>query len=139
MILSMLMHPGVRVRRFQRRRHHWRTSKNMGNEFNHLHLSSCYLDRFHPAPGPVGSRISRPRFAHRDRPEVLQRALRSLILQETSPKEVLVVDNAPSTDSTRRLVEREFPMVRYFREPLRDWTLRESRYSRGHRRSCGIS
>jgi GT2 family glycosyltransferase len=54
----------------------------------------------------------------RDRPDFLRRALRSLISQEAMLREVLVVDNAPTTDSTRQLVEREFKAVHYFHEPI---------------------
>jgi GT2 family glycosyltransferase len=54
----------------------------------------------------------------RDRPELLMRALRSLMLQDAAPKEVLVVDNAPATDLTRQLLDREFPTVGYLREPI---------------------
>jgi len=54
----------------------------------------------------------------RDRPELLARALRSLLAQRHPPLEILVVDNAPSNELTRELLEREFPMVRYVREPV---------------------
>src|SRR6185369_12839280 len=50
-------------------------------------------------------------------PELLARALRSLLAQRHPPLEILVVDNAPSNELTRELLEREFPMVRYVREP----------------------
>jgi len=53
----------------------------------------------------------------KDRPDLLRRAMRSLIPQEAPPREVLVVDNAPTKDSTLQLVKRESPTVRHFREP----------------------
>lgn len=52
----------------------------------------------------------------RDRPDQLQRALRSLLSQTRVPAEILVVDNAPGGPSTRTLVRDEFPAVRYVRE-----------------------
>ena len=51
-----------------------------------------------------------------DRPEALAQCLRSLERQRMRPLEVLVVDNAPTTEATRRLVERHAG-VRYVREP----------------------
>lgn len=68
----------------------------------------------------------------RDRPAMLRRALCSLIRQSTAPNEILVVDNAPSNDATRRLVQDEFDGVRYVREDIpgldfaRNRALRES-------------
>ena len=52
-----------------------------------------------------------------NRPLQLRRALRSLTDQSLPPREVLVVDNAPSDESTWRLVNDEYPDVRYVREP----------------------
>lgn len=52
----------------------------------------------------------------RDRPVPLRRCLRSLLDLSQHPKEILVVDNAPSTDATRRLVA-EMPEVHYVLEP----------------------
>jgi glycosyltransferase involved in cell wall biosynthesis len=53
----------------------------------------------------------------RDRPLKLARALESLFRQSLTPREVIVVDNAPSDDRTRRLVEEGFPRALYIREP----------------------
>ena len=53
----------------------------------------------------------------RDRPEELGRCLDSLAAMDHRPHEVLVVDNAPATDATRRLVERRGGAVRYALEP----------------------
>jgi GT2 family glycosyltransferase len=53
-----------------------------------------------------------------NRPGVLPRALRSLVHQEHPPLEILVVDNAPPDDAVSKLVEREFPSVRYVIEPV---------------------
>ena len=67
----------------------------------------------------------------RDRPEKLERLLQSLTRQTRSPRAVLVVDNAPSSNATEQLVWR-FPDVRYVREAVpgldfaRNRALRES-------------
>jgi len=53
----------------------------------------------------------------RDRPDPLERLLQSLMRQTREPRAVLVVDNAPSSDATERLVRR-FPGVRYVRETI---------------------
>jgi GT2 family glycosyltransferase len=55
----------------------------------------------------------------RDRTVQLERALDSLFNQKLAPAEILVVDNAPSDDSTRLLVECRFPDACYIREPVR--------------------
>ena len=54
----------------------------------------------------------------RDRPQLLARALRSLLEQRQQPLEILVVDNAPSSDQTQQTIAREFPSIRYVREPV---------------------
>ncbi|QGP78191.1 glycosyltransferase family 2 protein [Sphingobium sp. CAP-1] len=51
----------------------------------------------------------------RDRTEDLERCLDGLLAMPDQP-DILVVDNAPSTDGTRALVAR-YPMVRYLLEP----------------------
>jgi glycosyltransferase involved in cell wall biosynthesis len=56
----------------------------------------------------------------RDRPEDLARVLDSLSLQSVEPDEIIVVDNAPTSDLTRRLVTRLGQIrarVRYVAEP----------------------
>ena len=69
----------------------------------------------------------------RHRPVQLERALHSLQAQREPLSEILVVDNAPTDDATRRLVQDRFPGVRYIREPrqgldiARNRALRESR------------
>lgn len=52
----------------------------------------------------------------RDRPDYLERCLRSLQTLVQPPEEILVVDNAPSSDATQQLVAR-IPGIRYIREP----------------------
>lgn len=70
----------------------------------------------------------------RDRTELLEHALRSLWTQRHAPAEVLVVDNAPSSDATRAMVTRRFAGWRYLREPVlgldfaRNRVLAEARY-----------
>lgn len=46
--------------------------------------------------------------ATRDRPELLSRCLQSVLALDYQPFDVLVVDNAPSTDATRRLVATDY-------------------------------
>ncbi len=53
----------------------------------------------------------------RDRPHDLRRCLAALRELRYPDLEVLVVDNAPATDATERLVRDEFDGVRYLREP----------------------
>jgi GT2 family glycosyltransferase len=52
----------------------------------------------------------------RDRPGQLSRCLRSLSSTSPRPDEIIVVDNAPSTDETRSLVA-EYPGIHYVLEP----------------------
>ena len=57
--------------------------------------------------------------ATRDRPELLQECLGSIFAGSWAPSRVIVVDNAPSTEETARLVERLAavePRLRYVRE-----------------------
>ena len=51
----------------------------------------------------------------RDRPEDLRRCLDALIRMPDDGQELLVIDNCPSTDATRRLVE-GYRCIRYVRE-----------------------
>jgi GT2 family glycosyltransferase len=53
----------------------------------------------------------------RDRPESLRRCLDSLQWLRPSPKEVVVVDNAPSNDASQQLV-RQYPGIRYIKESI---------------------
>ncbi|MEV6397596.1 glycosyltransferase [Streptomyces sp. NPDC051907] len=73
-----------------------------------------------PEPGPPGDL---PRtsvvVATRERASQLARALDSLIAQDHPDFEIVVVDNAPSTDATRDLVQSKYgDLVRYVREPV---------------------
>ncbi|MGH7659255.1 MAG: glycosyltransferase family 2 protein [Gemmatimonadales bacterium] len=54
----------------------------------------------------------------RRRPEQLRRALASLAGQQVPPHEVLVVDNDAGSDDVARMVEEEFPGMRWVREPV---------------------
>ena len=54
----------------------------------------------------------------RERPEDLDRALKGVTSLAGDRYEILVVDNAPQTDRSRRIVE-QYPGVRYVREPTR--------------------
>lgn len=53
----------------------------------------------------------------RDRPSDLATCLASIARLDPPPLEVLVVDNAPSTDATARLVRDRFPSMRHVCEP----------------------
>lgn len=58
----------------------------------------------------------------KDRPDSLAVVLRGLAALHYEPYEIVVVDNAPSSDATEQVVRREFgadPRVRYVREPRR--------------------
>jgi glycosyltransferase involved in cell wall biosynthesis len=69
----------------------------------------------------------------KDRPEQLERLLNSLLRQAPAAHEIIVIDNAPSTERSRRLVAESFPAIRYVREPVsgldfaRNRALREAR------------
>lgn len=54
----------------------------------------------------------------RERPDDLRRALAGVLAQTPAPAEILVVDNRPETDLTRRVATAE-PRVRYVREDRR--------------------
>ena len=77
----------------------------------------------------------------RDRPEALTRCLESLRSTRPRPREILVVDNAPTSDATHRLVA-AMSDVRYVRESrpglsiARNTGVRETqrRHRRVHRR-----
>jgi GT2 family glycosyltransferase len=51
----------------------------------------------------------------RNRPEQLARCLRSIEKLSPSPQQILVIDNAPSSDATRQLVE-QMPSIEYVLE-----------------------
>jgi glycosyltransferase involved in cell wall biosynthesis len=57
----------------------------------------------------------------RDRPEVLEECVRALLMVQHEPVEILVVDNAPTADITKKFVSELAELdsrVRYTREPL---------------------
>jgi cellulose synthase/poly-beta-1,6-N-acetylglucosamine synthase-like glycosyltransferase len=88
----------------------------------------------HPDP-VVPSELPRATVAicTRDRPDDLERCLAALVAMPDDGQEILVVDNAPSTDATRQLVARH-PKVRYVCEKrpglnvARNRALREARH-----------
>jgi len=53
----------------------------------------------------------------RDRPQDLAECLKAISVLEPAPLEVLIIDNAPSTDASRRLVAEHYPQFRYVLEP----------------------
>jgi len=74
-------------------------------------LSSSTVSTAQPARGLGIAAV----ICTRDRPELLRRALHSLLTQIAPPAEIIVIDNAPRDDAARRIVE-EFADVRYVRE-----------------------
>ena len=68
------------------------------------------------APGPKSRVTVSVAICTRERPSELARCLTSLQASLERPKEILVIDNAPSSDETREVVMR-FPGVRYYCEP----------------------
>lgn len=99
-------------------------------------------DRLREELGPAPSRTPMPpvsvAICTRNRPEQLRRCLDSLRALDPPPEtlaagfEILVIDNAPPDDATRRIVE-GFPGIRYVLEPkpglnfARNRALREAR------------
>jgi O-antigen biosynthesis protein len=53
----------------------------------------------------------------RNRTTELALCLDAIVRMSTPASEILVIDNAPSSDATERLVRERFPQVRYVREP----------------------
>ncbi len=68
------------------------------------------------APPPPGDADASVVVCTRDRPDALGRCLTSLHALRHRPREILVVDNAPTSDRTRALVA-ALPGVRYVCEP----------------------
>ncbi len=90
-------------------------------------IAACELGR--PAPGPdqadppvLGGDDVTVVVCTRDRPDDLAHCLTAIGALRTPVAEVLVVDNAPRDDGTRRVVE-HFPFARYVHEPRAglDW------------------
>ena len=67
-----------------------------------------------------------------DRPDDVRRALAALQALDPAPAEMMVVDNAPSNDATRRVVD-AFPDVRYVHEPIRGLNAARNRALRSAR------
>jgi GT2 family glycosyltransferase len=66
----------------------------------------------------------------RDRPESVMRTLRGLLALRYQPFEIVLVDNAPSSDITKDAVLAEFgddPRVRYVREPRQGTSFAKNR------------
>ncbi len=73
--------------------------------------------RSDPDPEPHATVI----IATRDRAEKLHRCLQSVLQLAYSPFDVVVVDNAPSSDETRRMVAKQYgaePRIHYVREDV---------------------
>jgi O-antigen biosynthesis protein len=75
-----------------------------------------------PAAGqPDGTSLKLPSMTvavcTRDRTDDLRRCLKAIELLDHPDLNVLVIDNAPTTDATKRLLAEQFPHVAYFTEP----------------------
>lgn len=76
-----------------------------------------------PGPGPrsgapvEGLRLTAA-ICTRDRPDTLRRALDSLLEQEPSPAEIVVVDNGSHGPGVEAALSRLYPGVRWVREPI---------------------
>jgi len=70
----------------------------------------------------------------RNRPDDLQRCLKSLEEAPYPDCEIIVVDNAPSDERTKEMIDNHFPGMRYVREPRPglDWAR-----NRGIAEACG--
>ncbi len=91
-------------------------SGDMNPDFHDLTALEQPLDSLQkrwsqPAEGSVSVVV-----CTRNRPEQLARCLRSLQNLSQPPHEILVVDNAPSSDATRQLVA-QIPEIKYVLEP----------------------
>jgi GT2 family glycosyltransferase len=77
------------------------------------------LTDLRPRPEPTEIVPATVVIATRDRPDSLRRCLESMLGLEYPNVDVIVVDNAPSSDATQRLVASEFAnRVRYVREDV---------------------
>jgi glycosyltransferase involved in cell wall biosynthesis len=81
-----------------------------------LHLKQPLAQIEDDAPATSSSTTVSVVICTRDRPEHLVKCLRSLQASSQAPSEIVVVDNAPSSDATQQLVA-EMPHVRYVLEP----------------------
>ncbi len=70
-----------------------------------------------PLPAPAALPTITVAVCTRDRSEDLKICLESIHRLRHRPMEILVIDNAPTSDATCRLVESSFPEVRYIVEP----------------------
>ncbi len=82
--------------------------------------------RAHAVSGPLVSIA----ICTRDRSKMIGATLESLERQTYRNIEVLVIDNAPSSDATEQLVHANFPHARYIREPRRGLN---------HARNCAVA
>ena len=80
-------------------------------------LSLAELLEERPAPSPRQFPRVSVVVCTRDRADDLRNCLNAIKRQVVTPHEVIVVDNASSSDQTRLLVQTDFPSVRYVHEP----------------------
>ncbi len=71
----------------------------------------------HPVSGDTSMPLVTVAVCTRDRTEMLRLCLEALNRLDYPNLDLVVIDNAPSTDDTRRLVTEHYPQVRYIHEP----------------------
>ena len=84
-----------------------------------LHSSISIAELLEERPAPPPRQLPRMSVAvcTRDRADHLRDCLQAIERQVVPPHEVIVVDNASSSDQTRDLVQQDFPSIRYVHEP----------------------
>jgi O-antigen biosynthesis protein len=75
------------------------------------------LQTRHPASGDASLPLVTVAVCTRDRTEVLRLCLAALNGLDYPNLDLVIIDNAPSTDDTQRLVTEHYPKMRYVREP----------------------
>ncbi|MGB7160251.1 MAG: glycosyltransferase [Tepidisphaeraceae bacterium] len=83
-----------------------------------MHVLDAFRNRMDELPAPADARLASMSVVvcTREHPDVLERQLESLARLDYPDYEVIVVDNAPRTDGTRKVCEK-FPQFRYVVEP----------------------
>ncbi|MBW4541992.1 MAG: glycosyltransferase family 2 protein [Myxacorys chilensis ATA2-1-KO14] len=85
-------------------------------DFDKLVNLQAPLQTLHQAWAPLSQSSLSVVICTRDRPEKLAVCLRSLQSSTQPPDEIIVVDNAPSSDATQQVVT-QMPGIQYVREP----------------------
>jgi O-antigen biosynthesis protein len=75
------------------------------------------LQTRHPASGDAWLPLVTVAICTRDRTEGLRSCLDALNRLDYPNLDIVIIDNAPSSDATQTLVTKQYPQMRYFREP----------------------